>query len=413
MKRFQILIISLLMLLAFYPAFSLAANPTEFKLGIMTSFTGPFAAVAETQKQGVLLAVDQINKKGGLSMPWGKVKVTTIIADDEQKLDVGVRRFRELVAQGINGLVGQVWNPLAMAINEEAKITPIPYFPICVPALKSFEKGNMAEATFSVAFTPWSIGYLSGDAVINTLKKKRIFYLSRSDLWGSTIYDGLKVAVKKFGGEIVGDAELPVGTVDFTAVINKVKAAKPDVFISAQFGGDAIALLKQSYELGLYNETTMFNTWITNVVAKGIPPKALAGLYALQYFYWDMTGFADKKLVESAKEYSTAYREKWGTPPDAYATIAYVATDLLFKGVEKAGSFDAKKVNKAVMETREFQTVKGPVSFRKDHEMVSKYAAFMVKGKAPEEKKGEWDFFKVMGYYGGDEVLPSLQSLGF
>jgi Periplasmic binding protein len=52
-----------------------AAEPTQIKVGILLPLTGPFAAVAETQKQGALLAVDVINKRGGLNMPWGRVKV--------------------------------------------------------------------------------------------------------------------------------------------------------------------------------------------------------------------------------------------------------------------------------------------------------------------------------------------------
>ena len=85
----------------------------------------------------------------------------------------------------------------------------------------------------------------------------------------------------------------------------------------------------------------------------------------------------------------------------------------MFKGIEKAGSFDAKKVSKAIMDSKDLTCVKGPVFFREDHEMVSKYAAFVVKGKEPKERKGKWDLFKVEGYFGGDPALPPLKMLGF
>ena len=96
MKKCLFLSTILLACLTLNPVLSSAAdNPKEFKLGFITSLSGTFAAVAETQKKGVLLAVDQINARGGLTMPWGKVKVEVITKDDEAKLDVGVRRFRE------------------------------------------------------------------------------------------------------------------------------------------------------------------------------------------------------------------------------------------------------------------------------------------------------------------------------
>ncbi len=408
------LFVILLACLVLNPVFSSAAdNPKVFKLGFITSLSGTFAAVAETQKKGVLLAVDQINAKGGLNMPWGKVMVEVLTKDDEAKLDVGVRRFRELIAEGANGITGTTFNPMAAAFNEECKITPVPFFPGCVPAIDSFKKGNMADATFSVAFTPWSIGYLGGAILSKDMGKKKIYDLSRSDSWGTTIRAGLADALKQYGGEVIGLSESPQGTLDFTAAINKAKSMKPDVFYDDFFAGDAISSIKQAYELGLSKTSSVFNAFITNVVGNGIPENALAGLYALHYYYYDLENFPDKDLARRAKEYTDAHMKKWGEPPDAYGTIAYIACELMFKGVEKAGSFDAKKVSKAIMESKDLTCVKGPVYFREDHEMVSKYAAFLVKGKEPKEKKGKWDLFKVEGYFGGEPALPSLKSLGF
>src|SRR4030042_1903457 len=96
---------------------TLAANPTKIKVGILLPLTGTFAAVAQTQRDGALLAVDVINKKGGLKMPWGKVKGEGGVYDDEAKRDVGVRRYRYMVEEGVKGVGGQTWAPLAFAVN--------------------------------------------------------------------------------------------------------------------------------------------------------------------------------------------------------------------------------------------------------------------------------------------------------
>jgi branched-chain amino acid transport system substrate-binding protein len=414
MRKNIFLSIILFSCLILNPVISAAAeNPKVFKLGFITSLSGTFAAVGETQRMGVLLAVDQTNAKGGLRMPWGRVKVEVLTKDDETKLDVGVRRFRELIAEGANGITGTTWNPMAAAFNEECKITPVPFFPGCVPAIDSFKKGNMADATFSVAFTPWSLGYLGGAIMSKNMGKKKIYHLSRADSWGKTIREGLAEALKEYGGEVIGLSESPQGTIDYTAAINKAKSMKPDVFYNDFFAGDAIASFKQAYELGLSKDTTMFSAWITNVVGSGIPENALAGLYALNYYYYDLEKFEDKDVVKRAKEYTAAHMKKHGEPPDAYGTIAHIACELMFKGIEKAGSFEAKKISKAIMESKDLTCVKGAVHFREDHEMVSKYAAFVVKGKEPKEKKGKWDLFKVEGYFGGDAALPPLKMLGF
>jgi ABC-type branched-subunit amino acid transport system substrate-binding protein len=390
-----------------------AAEPDKIKVGILLPLTGTFAGVAETQKQGALLAIDTVNQRGGLTMPSGKVMLEGIVDDDEAKLDVGVRRYRYMISEGVKGVGGQTWAPLAYVINSICIKEPMPYFPLCVMAKEGFLKGKLADATFAAAYCPWTVGYMSGYSAVKTLGKKRIYFLARADSWGWDIRDGTYAAAKEYGAEIVGYDEVSLGTSDFTTVLQKVQAAKPDVFISAQFGADAVALLKQVHQMGLGAGTTIFNAFITNVVAKGIPPEALQGVYAMHYFYYDLSGFQDKEVAKSAQEFTDLYRTKYQTPPDSYAAIAYIAYREMFRGFEAAKSFDPQKVSAALLAGGDFDTMKGPAKWREDHEAVYKYAAFLVKGKGPGEQKSEWDLFTVEGSLGGETVLPTLKSLGY
>jgi branched-chain amino acid transport system substrate-binding protein len=414
MKKLVLSLSASIVLAVLGPVTAPAATPAKAKIGILLPLTGTFAAVAETQKEGALLAVDVINKRGGLNMPGGRVMLEGVVADDEAKLDVGVRRYRYLVTEGVKGVGGQTWAPLAYAVNAIVSKEPMPYFPVCVMAKEAFQKGKLADSTFAAAYSPWSVGYMAGQAAIKTLGKKRIFFLARSDSWGWDMRDGTYAAAKELGAEIVGFEEVSLGTSDFTTVLQKVRAAKPDVFISAQFAADAVALLKQTHQMGLNKETTIFNAFITNVVAKGLPPEALEGVYAMHYFYYDLADFADKEVVKSAKEFTDLYRAKYKRPPDAYATIAYVAYMEMFRGFETAKTFDAKKVSAALIANKgAFNSVKGPARWRDDHSAEFKHAAFLVKGKGPREQKNEWDLFTVMGSVGGEAVLPTLKSLGY
>lgn len=390
------------------------SGPNQIKVGILLPLTGAFAAVAETQKQGALLAVDVVNQRGGLNMPWGKVKVEGVVADDEAKLDVGVRRYRYMVSEGVKGVGGQTWAPLAYAVNAIVSKEPMPYFPVCVMAKEAFNKGKLADSTFAAAFSPWTVGYMAGQAAVKTLGKKKIFFLARSDSWGWDIRDGVNAAAKELGGEVVGYDEAPLGTSDFTTILQKVRAAKPDVFIAAQFAADSVALLKQVHQMGLGKEMTIFNAFITNVVAKGLPPEALQGVYAMHYFYYDLSGFEDKEVAKSAEEFTALFRAKYNTPPDAYATIAYIAYMEMFRGFEAAKSLEPAKVSAVLLaDGGKFNTVKGPASWRQDHAAVYKHAAFLVKGKGPGEQKNDWDLFTVMGSVGGEAVMPTLKSLGY
>ncbi|MFB3817657.1 MAG: ABC transporter substrate-binding protein [Candidatus Methylomirabilales bacterium] len=414
MKKFLVLLVAIVACALLAPATAPAANPDRIKIGILLPLTGTFAAVAETQRDGALLAIDVVNRRGGLNMPWGKVTLEGVVADDEAKQDVGVRRYRYMVSEGVKGLGGQTWAPLAYAINAMVQKEPLPYFPVCVMAKEAFQKGKLADSTFAAAYSPWTVGYMAGSAATKTLGKKRIFFLARADSWGWDIRDGVYAAAKEAGTEIVGYDEVSLGTSDYTTVLQKVRAAKPDVFIAAQFAGDAVALLKQVHQMGLNKEMTIFNAFITNVVAKGIPPQALEGVYAMHYFYYDLADFEDKEVARSAKEFTELYRAKYKTPPDSYATIAYTAYMEMFRGFEAAKSLEPKAVSAALMANQgQFSSVKGPARWREDHAAVYKYAAFLVRGKGPGEQKADWDLFKVVGSQGGDAVMPPLKALGY
>jgi branched-chain amino acid transport system substrate-binding protein len=255
---------------------------------------------------------------------------------------------------------------------------------------------------------------MAGQSATKTLNKKRIFFLARADSWGWDMRDGAYQAAKEAGAQVVGYDEVSLGTSDYTTILQKVRSLKPDVFIAAQFGGDAVALLKQVHQMGLGKEMTIFPAFMTNVVAKGIPPEALEGIYSMHYFYYDLSGFADKAVAKSAADFTSLFRAKYNKPPDAYATIAYIAYMEMFRGFEAAKSLDPLKVSQALMAGKgAFDTVKGPARWREDHAAEYKYAAFLVRGKGPREQKNEWDLFTVLGATGGEAVMPSLKSLGY
>jgi branched-chain amino acid transport system substrate-binding protein len=413
MKKGMVLFSAVCLMLSFCVSNAMAANPKEYKLAVLLPLTGVFAGVAETQKDGILLAVDEINSQGGLSMPWGKVKVKAMVADEEAKIDVALRRFRYMVDEGANAVTGQSFSPIASAINAAVKKNPMPYVPCCMMGIDQYKKNNLAVAAFGGGFSSWTVGFMDGAAAINTLNKKRIYFLARSDSWGYGIRDGVYAAAKMYGGQIVGYDEVAQGTSDFTTILEKVKNAHPDVFISAQFAADAVALLKQCYQMGLNQKMTIFNAWMTNVVAQGIPPEALEGVYSMHFFYWNMKGWPEPDVVKAAEAYTDLYQKKYGMPPDSYATIAYIGVKELFRLVQKAGSFNADAVASALAQNRNFTSVKGPGLWRKDHEPIYKNAGYLVRGKAPKKRTSKWDLFDVVGSQGGEEVFPSLQSLGY
>ena len=406
------------MLVAAFTAISLTGtsrageNQTEAVVGFISSLSGTFAGVSETQRKAFVYAVEEKNAQGGLNMPWGKVTLNTIVADDEAKLDIGVQRFRDMLNNGAISAVGSSWNPMTTALNEEAKIDPVIYISGSHGAIDIFKKGIPAPCTFSSIFTPWTLGYLNGQSIMKTLGKTKIFYLERSDSWGQAIGEGLELACKDFGGEIVGRAQVPLGTVDFASIINQVKPSGAEVFLVSMFGGDAIACVKQAYDMGIGNDIIIYNCATTNVVAEGLPRASLENMYGIHFFYWDIS---DLNLPEAAKKvnsFSEGYMKRWGEPPDSFSGATYMAMEVVFNGAEQSGSLDPLVISD-YLKREGVETIKGNTRFRIDQQSILEHAAFLVRGKGEAAAKGRFDYFEVMDVYGGESILPPLDYMGY
>jgi branched-chain amino acid transport system substrate-binding protein len=390
-----------------------AADPKEIRIGLMFGLTGPASPIGPVQMNGAKMAIEEINEAGGVNFKGKKLPVVAVVKDDETKGDVAVRRFKELRNEDkVHGLVGSTFAGISKALNTQMMRQPLPYISACVAPMDMFEKGHLAPTTFGIHGTAYSIGYSGAAYIATQLKLKKVFFLAPAYSFGRDQFKGAKDAFDKYGVEVAYD-EAPVKTADYTPYINKIAAAEPEIVMMAQWGTGAIAVLKQAYELGLNKKTQIWFNWMTNVFGSGVPAEALDGVYSLMSWYWNMEGFEDAEVIKAGKSFVDKYMAVYGDPPDPYAGMAYVGTKELVRGIEIAQSTDPVKIAEAIAGNPEFPSMKGPGNWRVDHQPMFKYGAFVVRGKGPDKRKGQWDLVEVIGAYTGDDYLPSLSSEGY
>lgn len=390
-----------------------AGTPAKIKIGLMFGLTGPASPIGPVQMKGAKMAIDEINAAGGVKLNGKMIPVVAVVKDDETKGDVAVRRFKELRNEDkVAGLVGSTFAGISKALNNQVRNQPIPYISACVAPMDMFEKGKLAPTTFGIHGTAYSIGYSGAAYIATKLKLKKVYFLAPAYSFGRDQYKGAKAAFDKYGVKVMYD-EAPVKTADYTPYIQKIIEAKPDICMMAQWGTGAITVLKQAHELGLSKHTKIWFDWMTNVFGSGVPAEALKGVYSLMSWYWNMEGFADPMVVKEGKAFVDKYTKVYGEPPDPYAGMAYVGTKELIRGIEAAQSLDPMAIAKAIMKNPKFPSMKGPGTWRIDHQPVFKYGAFVVQGKGPAERKGKWDLVKVIGAYTGDDYLPPLKTEGY
>ncbi|MCX7966072.1 MAG: ABC transporter substrate-binding protein, partial [Syntrophorhabdaceae bacterium] len=350
-----------------------ASAQDKVRIGLMFGLTGAASPIGPVQLDGAKLAIKEINAKGGVNIGGKKVPIEYFVKDDESKPDIAIRRFRELLDENkVNVIVGQTFAPISAALNKEVKKTPIAYFPVNVVAITMFDKNEMAETTFAIHGCAYSIGYAGAAYIVDKLGYKKITFFGPAYAFGRDQWAGAKAAFEK-RGITVDYVESPVGTSDYTSYLLKIGEKNPDVVMLAHWGVDAINVLKQAYETGLKKKVkALWFNWMTNAFGSGVPPEALEGVYSLMSWYYDMKGFHDAAIVRASDTFTKKFQQEYKYPPDPYSAMAYEGVMEAVRGIELAGSLDAKAIAKAIMANPEFDSMKGKGIWRADHQPLFK-----------------------------------------
>ena len=224
--------------------YALAASG-PYKIGSIQPLSGGAAAIGKTALVGLQVAVERINKNGGI---LGR-EVKLIAEDDKSKPDVGRRKTEKLLLEDeVDANVGGVLSNICLAcmpLYERQKIVNM--ISVCLDTTitgskcnrYSFRPFDYAPAQ-AVAFGPY---------LVNKLGKK--WHVAYADYaWGQSTKDAYAEAIKKAGGSVVGATGIPLGTADMTPFLSKISGDFDGLFIIF-FGKDAINIINQGHDLGL------------------------------------------------------------------------------------------------------------------------------------------------------------------
>ena len=384
--------VCVLAVLVLTAAVSAAQKPPPIKVGFVVSFSGTYAALAQDQWRGAQLAAKQINAEGGV---LGRELV--LIPRDE-KLDPGeaARVTQELIqSENVDFVVGSMSAATGPAINQVTKRAGVPYIGIA-QSDRLTNANERGPYTFHEALTPSMDGIAFGDWILSNLGT-RVFFLMPDYAFGQEHYDAFKVALDKRGIKEAGSIWFPLGTTDFTPYMPRIRAAQPEVVVTAALGNDQVNLLKQVQAFGL----TRNIKWFFAVV--DLQGDAAAGFenvqntYGGMSFYWEL---ADS--VPSAKRFVDAFRAEYGLPPSGYAGYAYSAIHAMRLAAEKAGTIEPKAWARAMAGMR-YDTYKGQQWYREcDGQSIQ--PMFIVRGRTRSEARalGRED-------YGFRQVIATIQ----
>jgi branched-chain amino acid transport system substrate-binding protein len=331
---------------------SMAAAP--IKIGLITDLTGMAYLLAKDNGDGAKMAVEEINKAGGV---LGGRQLELIVRDSALKTDMGIAAARELVVdQKVDFILGPVSSAVRLAISDIAKQYKVPMID-SIGGSRRLVEDRGHDYFFELSLTTRTEAY--GQAVgMSKLKGKKLVTISPDYEWGRLEYEGFIQPFKKMRPDVEVVAEFwpKLGEKDYTPYITAMLAKNPDMVWSGLWGGDSIGFIKQAKGYGLFEKVPyMGNTDASSLQALGAD--APEGIYG-----WDRApAYAIDTPAMNA--FVKAYQAKYQSLPTTWSVFGYEAVQLIKWGVEKAGSEKPDAWIKTVKGAT-VPLLRGPITFR-------------------------------------------------
>jgi branched-chain amino acid transport system substrate-binding protein len=329
------------------------------KVGAAVPLTGRYGAGGAQARAGYELAVEDINKQGGVTVAGKKMPLELVLLDDESDATKTVARFETLASQGVVAYLGTFGSDLHAAAASVAEKNKVPYLGVAFALHKIHQQG------FRYLFSPFWKSPDIGQQMVPMLtsipaaeRPKRVALFMEKTDWGREMTTAWTEAGKAAGYEVVVTGEYAPGAKDYSDIILKAKAAQADAVFSIPTPPDGMTIVRQMKELGY---TPKLNI---SIRAADSPPwtKNLGkdGDYTVL-----AAGWHHAMKAPGVKELNEAHEKKFGRPADPIVGPAYACVQILAAAVSRAGSLDHARVRDAVAATNT-TTVIGPVTFRPD-----------------------------------------------
>jgi branched-chain amino acid transport system substrate-binding protein len=338
-----------LIALAMAPA---AAQDKKIKIGFISTFSGPVAAIGNDMRNSFELALDHHGRKiGGLP-------VEVIYEDDGFKPEIGKQKTEKLIqADKVDFVVGYIWSNVLLASLKP--LVDSKTFTIVTNAGPSQLAGELCSPyVFSTSWqndqTPQAVGlYMNQKGV------KTAFLIGPNYAAGKDMLNGVAATFK---GKVVG-RELTKwpGQLDFSAELSKARAAKPDAIFAFYPGGAGIQFVTQYAQSGLKGQIPLYTAFTIDELSLPRLKDLAIGIPGAQEWVNDLPNPTNKKYVAD-------YKAKYKSSPSFYGAQSYDAVALIDSGLKAVkGDMSKKDALRKALEKAAFTSVRGKFKYGPNH----------------------------------------------
>src|ERR1700730_163467 len=329
-----------------------AAQQKTVKIGFISSFSGPVAAIGNDMRNSFELGLDHLGRK------LGGLPVEVIYEDDQIKPDVGVQKTQKLIeSDKVDFVVGYIWSNVLLAslkpLVDSKTVT------VVTNAGASQLAGELCSPyVFSTSWqndqTPQAVGLYMNQKGVKTPLLIGPNYAAGKDM--------LAGVASTFKGQILGQ-ELTrwPDQLDFSAELSKARSAKPDAIVVFYPGGAGVQFITQYAQSGLKGQIPLYTAFTIDELSLPRLKDLAIGIPGAQEWVNDLPNEANKKFVAD-------YKAKYKTTPSFYGAQTYDAVGLINSAVTAVkGDLTNKEGMRKEMEKADFKSVRGPFKFGNNH----------------------------------------------
>lgn len=331
-----------------------ASAQTVVKIGHVGPMTGNIAQLGKDNEAGAKLAIEDLNAKK-LKIGGQELKFELLSEDDAADPKQGTAAAQKLVDAKVNGVIGHLNSGTSIPASKIYNDAGIPQISPSSTAPKYTQQGH--KTAFRVVANDGQLGGTLGKYAVKELQAKSIAIIDDRTAYGQGVADEFAKAVKAAGGKVVGREYTNDKATDFSAILTKLKGAKPDLVFFGGMNAVAGPMLRQMKQLGLQVKYMGGD----GICTADLPTLAGEGMADGQVICAEAGG-VEGPHAKAMDDFKSRFKTKFGMEVQIYAPYVYDATMAMVAAMQKADSTDPKKYLPQLAKVR-YEGVTGTIAF--------------------------------------------------
>jgi branched-chain amino acid transport system substrate-binding protein len=332
---------------AFVLCITLRAAPEPIKIGEIEPLTGKEAAFGQSSHRGILLAIEELNAKGGvLGRP-----LQLVTEDNQSKSGESATIAKKLI--GRDRVVAIINGGTSSQCLESAPFCQNAKIPFIATTATTPQVTEMGSYIFRSCFIDPFQGSVLAKFARNSLKaQKAVLLTSTSSPFSVGLGKVFRETFTAAGGQVIGEQKYAEGDKDFRAQLTAARSLNPDVIVAMGYYTEGGLICRQARELGIKLPLLSADGWEAPELIE------IGGLGTNGAYY--SSHYSSESTAPEVKAFLEKYRAKFGgVTPDSLAPLAYDATFILADAITRAGTTEGPKLRDAIAATKNYPGVTG------------------------------------------------------